>query len=135
MNTYAKAIEVLMNSDVDYREVVIKLAQTRPALFLAIVSPKPADRHAPPEGWVVETVNYLPDNKIMAIKTVRGNTGMGLKDAKDVVDQVEHKLGLRTAGWSPCALETEEQHNAYNALLHYARTLSAPRFPNAAKFD
>jgi hypothetical protein len=42
-----------------------------------------------PERTIFFIDGFITDSKIMAIKQVRANTGMSLKDAKDLCDQMQ----------------------------------------------
>lgn len=131
MNAYAQAITILMSDEVNFRALGIKLAQTHPALFVSL-SGVPAEKPEPmPEQWIIDTINYLPQNLVNAIKCVRHATGLGLKEAKDVVDNVAQRLGIRDRDYAPGALTYDKQQNAYKALVKHALTLTAARFPYA----
>ena len=45
--------------------------------------------------WTRELARFLPDNKLAAVKYVRERTGLGLKEAKDLVDYQWKDIGRR----------------------------------------
>lgn len=83
---YYDTIEILMNETVDYRKIAVELAKVNPLLFVQLHRSKPEGKVEP---WMNDVLTHIKDNhKVEAIKTLRNATGMGLKEAKDVVDNV-----------------------------------------------
>ncbi len=84
-HNYAEAIELLMNGNVDLRQIAINLAKNDPVLFIQMVRGPKGSRFG---AWQTEVRDMIfRGNKMVdAIKLTRARTGMGLKEAKDVVD-------------------------------------------------
>lgn len=101
----------------DAKKVALKLAARDPKLFLEIVNEKTWKSQ-----WHVEVVNMLEASEIVsAIKHVRAKTGMGLKEAKDVIDWLRYDMyeflsmtGARPMSLSP--LNSNIQCETLNAL-------------------
>ena len=91
---YSKAIDILVNSELDWKSIVVALAKKAPDLFVKL-----AEEVAPPHG--PEMFGVKPDlklytqvgeelkfnGKVPAIKMLRNALGCGLKEAKDYVEQ------------------------------------------------
>lgn len=113
-NAYKAAIELLLNGNVDYRDIVIKLAKQQPSLFIALAAPPEAPKSEPYE-WIAgkailkseltsrhsDIINLLRGNqKVSAIKALRELYGVGLKEAKDVIDNLCNYLANRSVSYS-----------------------------------
>lgn len=95
---YGDAIRVLMAEEIDYRQFAIEVAVTAPGLFLKVAKSLPtkaaghkSSRYEDAEQTKID--RYLTSlvkagKKIEAIKVYRMMTGLGLKEAKDYVDQL-----------------------------------------------
>jgi len=153
---YSQVIAVLMTNDVDFRAIGIKLAQTNPKLFLLCcgldpivsdtVKPEPKPWYSnrelilgsqvklepKPLQWIIDTISYLPNDPISAVKLVRHKTTLSLKDAKDVVDNVRVTLGIWSHEWEPNPLTTDEEKIIHEALVKYATTILRERFDACA---
>lgn len=93
VEAYKQAIEVLMNQDINFREMGIALAKNCPELFLELVNVPPyLTKYRPVK------VNLEKREKIQAIKELRTVTGLGLKEAKDIVDNLQREGVIR--GWN-----------------------------------
>lgn len=93
---YKKAINILMDGDVDFKKLGVALAQTNPKLFIQLVDDPNVFR--PVEQWHRD-VKHLTcaGRKVEAIKLIREKTGFGLKEAKDISDHLQNhfaKSGL-----------------------------------------
>jgi len=81
---YKQVIAILMEGSLNYKDMVVELAKHNPDTFLAIHA---LVGDSAMEPWVKDAARQIKgNNKIEAIKIVRTNTGLGLKEAKDVVD-------------------------------------------------
>ena len=90
--SYQQTIELLMASDIDYKKVVIKLAQLDPDMFIKCANGSISDIPAI-NGMTRERVNEVREivnsgKRIDAIKKVREYTKWGLKEAKEYVDRM-----------------------------------------------
>lgn len=96
---FQKAIDVLMNENIDYKKVCIALAQTNPKLFIKLVDDPNVFK--PVEEWHREVKRHMIGvRKVEAIKLIREKTGFGLKEAKDISDLLQNhyaKQGLCVA--------------------------------------
>lgn len=82
-NEYAKAIDLLMSDEVDFRQLAIDLAKVNPELFCQLAAGddlKICEWHR--EVWNLGTAG----DDVGAIKVIRQHTGMGLKESKDLYD-------------------------------------------------
>lgn len=87
--SYQQAIDLLMGDTVNFRQLGINLAKEHPALFIKMVQ----QDAGPAERWCTEAVGLLRSgHKVNAIKEIRQATGLGLKEAKDVADNVHQQL-------------------------------------------
>lgn len=88
---YAKAIDLLTADNVDYKAVAIALAKQNPELFCSLAAGAGACAF-PATGWHREVVEHIRSNhKVSAIKLCREKTGFGLKEAKDIIDDVSNR--------------------------------------------
>ena len=79
-------IDALLDPNIDYKKIVIEFAKQHPEDFLTIYERKYPEI-AP---WHREVRSYTrrEGGKIPAIKAMRVHTGLGLKEAKDIIDNV-----------------------------------------------
>lgn len=83
VNSYIEAIELLINSDVDYKKVCVALAKQYPDIFVNLAKPVPV------ASWAMAVVEHLENSRyVNAIKQVRETNGNSLKEAKDIVDNL-----------------------------------------------
>jgi hypothetical protein len=123
MVAYPNAIEVLMNGNPDFRAIGIALAKTDPELFNRLHQETSFKPVAP---WIKIAVDHLrAESLVSAIKECRAATGLGLRDAKVVIDHVAYNLGLREA--PSMVLDNEALRALFDEIMHVARTL--PLFP------
>ena len=83
---YAAAIDMLMNGNLDFRKVAIELAKRDPGLFATIAAgDKPKFNF---DGWAlsIRELLFVFNKKVEAIKMIRCEASLGLKEAKDVAD-------------------------------------------------
>jgi ribosomal protein L7/L12 len=92
MNHYEGAIEILQDlTEADAIKMVFRIAKTNPSV---IVKSRPILQKTCP--WVQDVKDLLQSvaegqrGKINAIKAIRSLTGVGLKEAKDIVDSFDH---------------------------------------------
>lgn len=86
---YKKAINILMDGDVDFKKLGVTLAQMNPKLFVQLVDNPNVFR--PIEQWHRDVKHLMCDSKkIEAIKLMREKTGFGLKEAKDISDHLQN---------------------------------------------
>lgn len=87
---YAKAIDILMAGDLDYKGVCIELAKTDPTMFVkvAVNNSKKGESDLEERARLL----YLEKGVVEAVKLYRNVTGASLKEAKDWVD-------ARSPGW------------------------------------
>lgn len=90
-NAYKKAIDVLTNRDITettLAQVAVQVAKDYPQTFInayeKIRGPIPVPLTEP--AWLTKVKAIAKDNKIAAIKEIRGITNCGLKEAKDFVE-------------------------------------------------
>jgi len=103
---YTRAIDILMSEQIDFRSMTIELAKEDPALFNQLFTRLEISCEL---GWVGTVISLIRGNNFVeSIKTVRQETGLGLKDAKDVCDRFRVKLielgmatGLDPYGYGP----------------------------------
>ena len=74
-------IDVLMNDQNNWRDMIITLAKTHPKLIIGIGTSLTQNNLPEMDGLIRR------GEKIKAIKYVRSETGMGLKEAKELVDE------------------------------------------------
>lgn len=91
---YQKAINVLMNENVDYKKIVIALAQINPKLFIRLIDDPNVFK--PVEQWHRDVKQFIiADKKVEAIKRIREKTGFGLKESKDISDHLQNYFAER----------------------------------------
>lgn len=78
---FEKAIELVVDENVDWHAVATQVAKSDPKLFVRCFN----KAQGPNQQWWEEVAKE--QNYITRIKKVRENTGMGLKEAKDYVDE------------------------------------------------
>lgn len=87
---YSRAIDLLLSDQVDYKQVVVELAKKHPTIFVRLVdgsSPVTRPRWHRRVNSLIQSVR-----KIDAIRLIREETGLGLREAKDIADNVQHEL-------------------------------------------
>lgn len=68
------------------------LVKREPSLLLEAAA---AVQQSVPEAWMIEVIKSIQKNEyVSAIKQVRQSTGMGLKEAKDVVDSLKNGIEM-----------------------------------------
>ena len=87
ITAYQESIGILMSGAVDYKAVVVKLAQTHPELFVSLYN---GETSADYEQKRYAKMIYENNGHqlIPAIKEVRAKFNLGLKEAKDLVDSI-----------------------------------------------
>lgn len=83
MNIYARAIEILTDENTNYKEIVINLAKTHPAMLV-----KMAFKTSNPAWSVRAKELYQAGHKVEAIKYCRRQTGMDLRTAREAVEDL-----------------------------------------------
>lgn len=79
---FKKVLTITQSGNLDYKGMVNKLAQEHPQIFVDLAQSSKAE----PE-WANEVRKvYTGNNKVACIKLCRGESGMGLKEAKDAVE-------------------------------------------------
>ena len=82
---YPRVIDILVSPTFNSHKVAIDLAKQYPDVFLAITRP----------AWMEQVDVLLREGlKVDAIKLWRGETGSGLREAKDAVDLRAQELGV-----------------------------------------
>lgn len=90
MNTFANVIDALLDPTIDHKKISIELAKLHPEIFLQIYNNKVASLLA----WHREAAHHIRvGQRVDAIKVTRVHTGLGLKEAKDIVDNASHYEG------------------------------------------
>lgn len=91
---YSKAIDILVDEDLDWKAIVVGLAKKAPDLFVKLaeeLSPRMGPRmfNVEPDLQLYTQVGeeLKLRGKVPAIKMLRNATGCGLKEAKDYVEQ------------------------------------------------
>jgi hypothetical protein len=96
-----------------------RLAKVNPDLFLKLTK-----RHVAGGMACSEVIAHmLADQKVPAIKAVRVAWGLGLKEAKDVVDNVHHTLynaGKMKADYTGSATLVGLHLQIYNQIMEHA---------------
>lgn len=89
---YKTAIGIISSGDVDYKNIAIKLAQENPELFCKYIGAglPESDPYAFAHNTFYDTFNGDKEFYIQTIKAVREKFGLGLKEAKDLVDEVRY---------------------------------------------
>ena len=97
-NEYGDAIRILMAEDIDHRQFAIEVAVAAPGLFLKVAKSLPTKAVGHKFSRVEDAEQtkidrYLislvkANKKVEAIKAYRMMTDLGLKEAKDYVDQL-----------------------------------------------
>jgi hypothetical protein len=91
---YAAAIDLIVQPNIDFKQIVLHLAKTNPVILMRTIESMNGTFTAEP--WMREVLRFLAhENVVGAIKEVRTRTGYGLKEAKDVVDNVRAFLNDR----------------------------------------
>lgn len=100
---YAKAIDILMGREVDFKSMCIELAKQNPELFCTLAAGAAPSKD---NAWHREAVQFMRNgNMVSAIKLCREKTGFGLKEAKDIIDAVLTRDG--DIWFSPAHLQIE----------------------------
>lgn len=85
MNHYAKAIKIIARKEYNTEEVILKLAQEHPALFVKLASK--VKQKIQKYGSVVQ---YMREDKIVdAIKELREIECLGLFEAKHIMCHIQ----------------------------------------------
>lgn len=109
---YAKAIDILMGSPVDFKAICIELAKQQPELFCTLAhGAAPSNDNA----WHLEAIAHMrAGNLVTAIKLCRQQTGFGLKEAKDIIDALRNR---DSDHWYSPADMRDEQREVYCQLV------------------
>lgn len=104
----------------DAQKICLMLAKRHPDIFLSMHR----ETAAPVEAWHREVIqqNYA-GNKVHAIKVLRERTGLGLKEAKDVVDNLTtamSKLGYMVSPFGTPGELSSTTRPIYDALVDAA---------------
>jgi len=106
---YAKAIDILVGSTVDYKAICIELAKQNPELFCNLAAPSRSN------SWQKEVVDLVRSNQtVSATMLCREKTGFGLKEAKDIIDAVHCRDSHHW--YNPSHLE-ERFHVVYKDII------------------
>ena len=106
MNTHKLAIGIIREVALGQREawdVLCLVAEHEPdslcrALGVSIPSGFARAGSGTHAKWVDDVITAMPLNKVEAIKIIRTNRGLGLKEAKDVVDRAEEQRRMGDGG-------------------------------------
>lgn len=106
MNTHKLAIGIIREVALGKREawdVLCLVAEHEPdslcrALGVSIPSGWTRAGSGTHAKWVDDVIAAMPLNKIEAIKIIRANRGLGVKEAKDVVDRAEEQRRMGDGG-------------------------------------
>jgi ribosomal protein L7/L12 len=80
---FQRAIEI-MSVSFDAKKIAIALAKEHPEIFVKLYEATTIVL-----GWHREVITAIYQNNfVQAIKTIRENTGVGLKEAKDIADNL-----------------------------------------------
>jgi ribosomal protein L7/L12 len=87
-NNYKRALEILSDSNIDYRSLIYKIASTHPSAIVHVVDVPAKKKEFDARTRLENDCRALMDQgaKIEAIKFWRAATGVGLKEAKDAVE-------------------------------------------------
>ncbi len=78
------ALHLMNGNTIDYKAIALALFNDDPDTFLKYSK---IEKSGP--LWMHEVIHQLKHDQIIeAIKTIRANTGWGLKESKDVLDRV-----------------------------------------------
>lgn len=97
ISDYQEAIRVIQDifvsriTEDEVQDIVLKIAEQNPSALVkarkSLLGQKPSLRKV--------MIDFLKNShKIQAIKAYREATGLGLKEAKDFVDELESKIGI-----------------------------------------
>jgi hypothetical protein len=119
---YKQAIDLLMNSDLDFRAMIVRLAKEDPETFINLTN-KPKKS----EEYLYRVVSEIKNgNKVSAIKILRENTGFMIKESKDIVDNLYVYIRSRysyldlPAAPGPVPMLSGSQLEVLDALLKVA---------------
>jgi hypothetical protein len=126
VQNYIETIEILASGNPNFKAIALALAKSNPALFIKLHYL--TDVAKTPQ-WIRTVVGHLrSDQLVNAIKETRHSTGLGLRDAKAVVDHAGFILGLR--GVPSLVIECAEHHDYINQIVTYARLVGCNPTPN-----
>ena len=99
-NPYADVIEIITEiTDDQWKGIVVEAAKSHPSVVLkacrkiGIHIGKPLHEHAH-KDWFAGVIEFcVSERKINAIKYLRESTGLGLKEAKHIVEDIQEKCG------------------------------------------
>ena len=95
MNYYAQAIDIVTNSSVDFRDLMIEVAKRHPKAIVEAAKLAGVAQTEGHESWEWKVIPLLKDHqKIHAIKICRSMTGMPLKEAKEAVEAFMQRIGF-----------------------------------------
>lgn len=88
--SYKQAIDILMAGTFDAKAVAVELAKNYPTIFVRLAASASAPKE---DAWMLSVrAKLVGGQKVEAIKEIRGETGLGLKEAKDMADNAQNRL-------------------------------------------
>lgn len=121
MEFYKKVIMLLTDGEVDYRTIALELAKEHPDLFVKYASAREVLE------WEREVIALVRQEKyVESIRTLRNNAGYGLKEAKDIVDNLRERMGFRGwngTGWIPNRIVDKDQLATLDDLIRASKKL------------
>jgi ribosomal protein L7/L12 len=94
-SAYQQAIDILVNNQLDYKAIAVKLAKTNPVVFVAIVDSlsQTVQNQPPVDKCIHNILKYaLHMDRPAAIREVRVKYGIGLREAKNIVDNLQKSM-------------------------------------------
>jgi hypothetical protein len=110
---YKKAIDILMSDNLNYKELIVRLAKDNPELFIDLVQ----INRAPVDHDIRSILgNLLSGNRIEAIKLTRTKFSLELKEAKDVINNLCDNLSQKTTLIRPYSTASYQSPPLYDNL-------------------
>lgn len=125
IHDYQATIDIL-SKGFDATQIAYRLAKHHPAIFVEMFN-MPESNDQP--GWHNDVIKQImAGNHVGSIKTIREHTGFGLKDAKDIMDNLINAMinvGYNLKGRENPGMILPESHTAraLQALFNTSRTV------------
>jgi hypothetical protein len=125
-DVYLRVIDEIVNPTVSSDKIALTLAKNHPDIFILIVNE--INSKIPALTWHIKVANLIIENqKIDAIKCIRENTGLGLKEAKDIADKVNYEFTMSSKK------KVVDHYSVYNVKLDSEMQQIADRIVNSQR--
>jgi ribosomal protein L7/L12 len=103
-NKFAKIVDALTTGAIDYKAIALAILKSNPDVFAEAL--EAAIAVAPALPYERNIIDYIRgENMVGAIKELRTASGLGLKEAKDVIDSLRTQLHhIGRLGYRPQSL-------------------------------